>query len=54
MARDGDDVGRLEHAALPQDLLADFAEGEAVMVSWAAEDCIVLPGSRESMAGLVP
>jgi len=34
--------------------IPSFAEGEAVMVSWAAEDCIVLPGSRESMAGLVP
>jgi len=26
-------------------------EGEGVVVSWAAEDSIVLPGSRESMAG---
>src|SRR5438094_731125 len=25
--------------------IPSFAEGEAVMVSWAAEDCIVLPGS---------
>jgi putative spermidine/putrescine transport system ATP-binding protein len=34
--------------------IPSFAEGEAVVVSWAAEDTIVLPGSRESMAGLVP
>jgi ABC-type Fe3+/spermidine/putrescine transport system ATPase subunit len=34
--------------------IPSFAEGEAVVVSWAAEDSIVLPGSRESMAGLVP
>src|SRR5688572_346140 len=30
MAGDGDDVGRLENAALSQDLLADLAEGQAV------------------------
>jgi len=34
--------------------IPSFAEGESVVVSWAAEDSIVLPGSRESMAGLVP
>jgi len=31
-----------------------FADGEAVVVSWAPEDSIVLPGSRESMADLAP
>jgi putative spermidine/putrescine transport system ATP-binding protein len=34
--------------------IPSFSEGEAVVVSWAAVDSIVLPGSRESMAGLVP
>ena len=34
--------------------LPSFAEGEAVVVSWAPEDSIVLPGSRESMPDLVP
>jgi ABC-type Fe3+/spermidine/putrescine transport system ATPase subunit len=34
--------------------IPSFTEGEAVVVSWAPEDTIVLPGSRESMADLVP
>jgi spermidine/putrescine ABC transporter ATP-binding subunit len=34
--------------------IPSFGEGEAVVVSWAPEDSIVLPGSRESMADLVP
>jgi ABC-type Fe3+/spermidine/putrescine transport system ATPase subunit len=34
--------------------IPSFVEGEAVVMSWAAEDSIVLPGSRESMAGLIP
>jgi ABC-type Fe3+/spermidine/putrescine transport system ATPase subunit len=33
--------------------LPSFAEGEDVVVSWAPEDSIVLPGSRESMPDLV-
>ena len=32
--------------------LPSFAEGDAVTVSWAPEDGIVLPGSRESMPDL--
>jgi len=34
--------------------LPSFAEGDAVTVSWAPEDSIVLSGSRESMPDLVP
>jgi len=34
--------------------LPSFAEGDAVTVSWAPEDSIVLSGSRESMRDLVP
>src|SRR5437667_312841 len=45
--------GRIEQAGTPIGI-PSLAEGEAVVVSWAAEDSIVLPGSRESMAGLVP
>ena len=33
--------------------LPSFTEGEEVVVSWAPEDSIVLPGSRESMPDLV-
>jgi len=32
--------------------IPSFAEGEAVVVAWAPEDSIVLPGSREGMADL--
>jgi putative spermidine/putrescine transport system ATP-binding protein len=34
--------------------MPSYQDGEAVVVSWSAEDAIVLPGSRESMAGLAP
>ena len=31
-----------------------FRDGEAVAVTWAPEDAIVLPGSGDALAGIVP
>jgi spermidine/putrescine ABC transporter ATP-binding subunit len=34
--------------------MPSFRDGEAVVVTWAPEDAIVLPGSRETLNGIVP
>jgi spermidine/putrescine ABC transporter ATP-binding subunit len=34
--------------------MPSFGDGEAVVVTWAPEDAIVLPGARETLGGIVP